>query len=411
MRIATFFILSLFLQIFSFIFGQNELTLQDAISKAVSNSLILQAQQATVEEKKWSKFQAGAWQNPTFAFGIGQKSSGSSSGLALDFDLGKSLSFPGKLPAKIASADASFRSAGEELTSLIRQTRLETFVLFYAYASAMERSSHLSERLRRMETIETYLRSRPFASPQKKAERIIVENRILLLQKDGEEFEIGKKRIWNELNARLRLTNEVPLKVDWFKKGTALDLQNLIKVASVKNPEVRQQVLEIEHLKKERLLASLDPLPDFGFSAFYRQESLGSETEKTIGGGLAISLPVFNFNTGGVRSLDARIRSESLRLEFQMQGAQTKLQSLWGAFQTSQKQIIRFPVTRLETLDASLADLDRDFQKGQVELLTYLELDAQAREIHEAVYESQNHFAETLAEILKLCAIDDIRVE
>ena len=58
--------------------AQGKLTLEEALTRAVSNSFFLKSQQALVDEKIWEQHQAGAWQNPSLALGLGQKSLSSS---------------------------------------------------------------------------------------------------------------------------------------------------------------------------------------------------------------------------------------------------------------------------------------------------------------------------------------------
>ena len=66
------------------------------------------------------------------------------------------------------------------------------------------------------------------------------------------------------------------------------------------------------------------------------------------------------------------------------------------------KSLDRFSIGMIPSIEQKLNFADNEFSKGRIGLISYLELETQLHETHEAIYDYQMQFVENLTEILFL---------
>ncbi|TAL31602.1 MAG: hypothetical protein EPN93_17555 [Spirochaetes bacterium] len=301
--------------------------------------------------------------------------------------------FPGK--QKLAGEIAGIREmiAGLSLAETRLFVRYGVIGLSYRYAVASELAKHLEERVTRFKAIQVYLSSRPFASPRKRMEKHIVEMKQILLQKNLDEVRAGRDIIWAKLNLFLDLPGPIVVRSPWFNRGEVLDREALLAKVEHGNIDYKRQVLVLDRTLKETDLARTFSYPDFGLSFLYHEDR-AQETERFVGAGISFTVPLWNANRDGVKSLEAAVEAEKSRTAFVKREVIQTFTSSFIAFEIARSNLERLPMTMLDDVHARLLDADESFNADLIDLVTYGEVESQAFETHLAVLSAQHEYVE-----------------
>ena len=166
-----------------------------------------------------------------------------------------------------------------------------------------------------------------------------------------------------------------------------------------KHPDLRIQRLTVRGAELEKTLAAREGLPDPGFSASY-EEGRAAETEKNFGLGLNLALPPWNRNRAGIKSAEARRLAEERLLSFEEQKIKAEIPRLVVEYEAARQAVQKYPEALPHELEIQLQEAEEGFRKGQIDILTFLELDSTASEIFERVLDAQRDFAAKIAELM-----------
>ncbi len=367
---------------------------------AIAKNPELRALRLEVEAGHELYGQAGRWANPTLDLGASQKEEEGVTNFAR-VGLSQQLPRPNRLKAQVKLAEASraaqnFARDGGEIA-----LRAEVIRRIYAHKAADQKASHARERLKRFQTVGTYLRSQVFASPQKKAEATIVRAKIMLLGRQFRELEANHQSAWNELNLYLGLNTEPEINVSWFRKSPSYTLNELVEQAAQKNPQLAKQTAELKMAEANVLLEETEAFPGVVLSGEYNHGE-GAQPEKSYGLGLSFPLPVWNPNVGGVNAYKARSKASAERRNWALEGLKQDLSSALAKYEAARVSVIELKPEEADRLEKDMDATDRAFKKGQVDLLTYIEADAEHFAALNAIYEVQADFAAASTELLAL---------
>lgn len=403
-----FFVTLLIMQFFSVAQAQ-EKSVTDLVDIGLSRAKDVEA--ANFDAKALEKFseQAGAWQNPQLELGVGKRDQ--VGGTARQTTVGLSqpigLSRFG-LRGDVATLAARIGRAEADGASINLRTKL--FSGLYAYLASDEKTHHAQERLRRFQEVQTFLKSRTFASPQKRAEANIVSGKIQVLQKEFLHLKSERDELWEDLNLYLGLAEKPIVKSPWFKKGPSYDFESLWSKVESKSPELKISRLNLEKTAKSAELARTERWPALTLSGFYTGET-GFQPEKTYGVGIAFPIPIFNTGASTAQSADLQKRASQSRSAFEEQRLKKVLRTSLIHYQATQEAIRMVSIDSINSLENAMKVTDQGFRKSQVDLLTYIEADDQHSAGLSAIYDAQSEFASELSEILALTGESQFPVE
>ena len=365
--------------------GEGVLSMEDVVARALEKTELILAGKEQVEASKHYQKQAPAFMNPSVELEAGSKHIRGASWTAYGISLAQPFGFPGK--------------------RALREARLfvyyETMRLAAAYAIAGQRAEHAGERVARFSLLKKFLSGRPFASPQKRAEKHIVENRIDMFSRELLRIKAEREILWSRLNTFLNMDGKVDI---WFNVPAAppaLNRETLEKTAEERNTSLAAIAAGVRKKKLERDLAGKEAYPDFGLTAFYSGETAG-ERERIIGGGVTFSLPVFNRNSGTVKGLGNEIESEKLRLAFEKRALRERVGAAHREFVIAAEAAAKLPDEHLARMHAQQKEADDAFGKGLLDFVTYLELESDIYDKHQAVFDSRLEYVEKLTQLLWL---------
>jgi len=378
-------------------------TISELIERALKRSDFIASLKIRIDVKMFAAAQARAWQNPIVGLLAGQKRVFPAQGPLYEVSVTQPFIFPGKqnLHGEILDIESELNK--------IRATEGEVALthdvirLAYAYRMNANKKKFSKNRQKRFQLIQSYLKGNLFPSPEKQAERHIVEARLTNLATEALQIEVSLARAYEQLNLYVGLdagaspTFEVP----WLQGTIKIDKKEWLKTVTTKNFDLAKGQLSVRASLKEKELAEKKTLPDMGLSAFYREEK-GNESERAAGLGISLPLPLFNQNGDGIQSAEKQLEAEEQLLRFSKRQLESQLKILNQEFDIAQQSVRHYPKATLESLEQKLRQAESEFRKGRVSLLTFLELDTEAAETNSRVLDAQSTLVDKFLSLLFL---------
>ncbi|MEK7232512.1 MAG: TolC family protein [Elusimicrobiota bacterium] len=383
-------------------------TLAEFVGLAIQNTKLLGAQDARVEEKRLSAAQARAWPGFSAEFLLGRKSASDTNGPRYEFSAAQPLSLAGKPGLRGSLFDL------ESESWRVQRMGSEIFVTLtvaqgaYEYAANRRKATFAEKRRKRFEVIESYLSGRVFATPQRKVESRIVRNHLKNVAADAIQSEAGFKTSLEKLKVYMPLDSGAhpEIEVMWLSGTKEFDEKECVEKALANNPGLRVQRLAVQGAGLEKTLASREGLPDAALVASYEQ-SKAAETEKNYGLGLSLAFPSWNRNRSAIMSTEQRKLAEERQLGYEEQKLKAELSKALIEYEAARQTVLKYPQELMAELEIQLQDADEGFRKGQVDLLTFLELDDSASATFSRAYDAQVQLASKAAELLTMTADKD----
>jgi outer membrane protein TolC len=284
--------------------------------------------------------------------------------------------------------------------------------LAYEYATNRQKAEFAGKRQKRFELIHAYLTGRVFATPQRKAESHIVQNRLTDLVVNAIQSQAGFAASFEKLKVYVPSKTETypDIEVPWFMGARTLDEKEWMTKALENNPDLRLQRFTVKGAELEKSLAKKEGLPDSSLLASY-EKSETDVTETNYGLGLGLSFPSWNRNRSGTKSAEQKKIAEERLLGFEEQKLSAELARTLVEYEAARLTIQKYPESLLSDLEKQLQEAEQGFRKGQLDLLTFLELDSSASETFSNVLSAQRDFAAKVAEILVLTGEPDPLVQ
>jgi outer membrane protein TolC len=383
-------------------------SLAELVGLALKTTPLLSAQDARVEEKSLSATQARVWQGPSTGLLFGRTKQTEVSGSRFELSLAQPIPLTG-IPSLRG------RLLGLESQSLrVQRAASEVMVTLsvaqgaYEYTASRRKAAFAASRRKRFELIQSYLAGRVFATPQRMAESRIVTNRVKNLVAETIRGEAGYKASLEKLKAFVALdSGKYPdIDVPWLSGARAIDEKESLSKALADNPELRAQRLTVEGAGVEKTLALREGLPDTSIIASYEKgqaDIIGTD----YGLGVSLAFPSWNRNRSGVKSAEQKRRAEEGLLNYAEQRLKAELLRTLVEFEAARQVVLKYPPETLAELEGQLQGADEGFRKGQVDLLTFLELDGSAAETYGLALDAQADLAAKAAEVLALTADRD----
>ncbi|MBI4242445.1 MAG: TolC family protein [Candidatus Rokubacteria bacterium] len=380
--------------------GQH-IELKELVALATQRSPLLDSLDTQAQASREGANQARAWPGPSLALEAGRKTEASRSGGRYEAAFEQPLPILGKpgLRGRLFGLEAETRGASLDAARL--RVTLEVIRAVYEYAANRRRAAFVAKRQKRFELLRSYLAGREFPTPQRKAESLIVQNHIHQLVAAAVQSQAAYKATLERLKTYAPLAPGAypELVVPWLTGGGSIDATDWSARALEGNPELRVQRLAVQAAGIEAALASKEGYPEPSLLASYEQ-ARAAETEKNYGLGLSLAFPSWNRNRSGIRSARRRKAAEERLLAFEEQRLRADLARIAVEFEAARQTAKQYPEAMLGELMAQLKEADEGFRKGQLDLLTFLELDDAVSETYERILQAQLGLAAAAAELL-----------
>lgn len=389
--------------------GQVPLTLADAVHTALADSEQVQAASARAQAARYAAGQARSWANPEVGFGAGPRTVDGVRGTTIEAEVSQPLWTMGKRGLRGRIADTEAARVDVQAESTRSDVTAAVIRLAVEYALARQRAAFSQDRQQRFELVQEYLGGHVFASPQRKAESRVVADRLRNATADNVSRQAAVHAAFARLNVYLRLPASVlpVIAVPWLKGEAKLDEATWRAKALERNQVVRMQSLTATQAGESLRLASREAWPDIAATAFYRHSS-AVDDEREVGAGLSMPFPLFNRNGGARHSLERQRDAEALLLRLNRRQLEADVAVALIGVAAAQENARAYPASLLPELDGHLREGDGEFQRSRVDILTYLELDAETAETFGRALDAQRDLVEAALTLLTLSAEDDM---
>lgn len=392
--------------------AQDGYSLQVLVERALERSHEVASFKARVSEADFAAAQARAWDNPSLDLVLGRKRISPFGGPLVGMSVAQPLSLFGKRGRMHAILNLRAARVRVEQQKGERALAHTIVVLAYAHSVNHQKVEFADKRLRRFAVIREYLAGHLFASPQKTAESRIVENHLRNLTADHLTLQAAHEVSFEQLDRYIALEGEpdIHVEVPWLRGVRQLEPDMWIREAVAGNRDLQIQELSVEVARAQVSRARVEAWPDIAVSAFFQRETAG-ETERAIGGGLSIGLPLFNRNRRAIESSEMNARAEEHALRLKRRELVGAVKQLLVEYNMLRRIVADYPESLLGELHQQLADAERGFRQGRVDLLTLLELDAEVDETANRAFDAQHALIVNASTLMLLKGDDDVLSE
>ncbi|MFH1723781.1 MAG: TolC family protein [Elusimicrobiota bacterium] len=379
------------------------------VALALRHTQLLGSQEARSEQMRFSAAQARVWPGLSLDFSAGRKREESHAGPLYEASIAQPLPLAGRPGLRSERLDLESQGWRVRREASGAAVTLDVVRLAYEYALNRRKAVFVEKRRKRFELIQSYMKGRVFASPQRKAESRIVQNRLKSLVSEALQSQAAFQAPLEKLRAYVPLEpgSHPEIQVPWLMGTRSLEDEAWMTKTLENNPDIRLHRLSVKTAEVEKSLASRDAWPEPSIIASYEQ-STAAETEKSLGLGLGLALPSWNGNRAGIKSAERRAVAEERLLGFQKQRLAGEIAKALIEYEAARQAVLQYPQTYLPELEAQLEEVEAGFRKGQVDLLTFLELDGAAFEAVDNMLESQLALMSEIGEVLRLSGERDI---
>ncbi|MFB5651745.1 TolC family protein [Leptospira wolffii] len=377
----------------------NELDLRGIIETAEKNSPLLTALHSDLESLFFRKKQEGKTQNPSVTLDYGQRTAASESGSEYAMQIEQPIYFPGRKELRQLLVDNDSKIKEIQNIEAANSIRLNSVKFAYRYLVAADKRNHVKERLRRLSLIESYIKARPFVTPQAKTDLFIIETRILALRKHFNDLELGAAKDYESINLYLMAKSVPVLRIPFFEDGVKFDFDDMQKKAVIHNPSILAAQGELERARTELRLANLEKYPDYSVMSQVGEDRSGV-ANRFYDFGIKFRLPVWDQFQNKVASAETNLKAKQDRLTHQENLIRTSFRQAFLDYEQAKKNLQLYDLKKLDRIDKDLNFADLEFKKGRIQLISYLELENQLHEAHHAILDAQMSHVESLLNLL-----------
>lgn len=361
------------------------LPIEELVTEAINNNLELRSYEAELGVARGERRQAGMWKNPEFEGNYAYRrvsdaqelltGEGVSRGLAIT----QTFEFPGKGSLRKAIANQNIRLAElgvqqfrQALAGQVRSLGIQWIVV----RANAEATAELSER---SQALLQLLEARPIAGPTKLLEFRAIQGSLTDLHFTARELKQKQEEIRIQLNSLLGRPDKEEIRLDQEVGTPAFpvgDIVNLLRSGEENNLQLRIRHLELERAAKAVSASELEMAPDFKVGPYFSQETAG-EDALNMGMVLAMSLPIWDWNQGGIDTAKARQEKAYWLKQDAARQVRMVIYQRIRAYTLALEHLQATPARDINILSQSAGLADRQYRTGAVGIQLLLEMQRQ----------------------------------
>lgn len=381
--------------------SRSELDVQGIVGLAEKNSPLLLSLNADLESLFYQRKQQGKTQNPLMTLDYGQRSAANQIGSEYALQFEQPVYFPGRKELRQLLVDNDSRIKEIQLAEASNSIRFNAVKFAYRYLVSAGKKNHVKERLRRLSILESYIRARPFITPQAKTDLFIIQRRVLALRKHFNDLELDANKQYEAMNLYLMLEAVPSLRIPFFSEGVKFDFNELQTKAVSQNLTLMAAKGEIEKAKTELNLANLEKYPDYSIISQVGEDRSGV-ANRFYDFGLKFRIPVWDQFQNKISAAEVNVKSKQGILHHQENLVKTAFKQAYLDYEQSKTNLKLFNLSKLDDIENDLIYADVEFKKGRILMMSYLELENQLHETHHAILDAQIAHIEALLNLLHI---------
>jgi outer membrane protein TolC len=378
---------------------ERPVSLKSLMERAAINSLGVQAQSLNVQADEQLVDASTAWQNPIVHM-ENQKGDDNTAAPINNLKVMASQTLPSPFTQGIKKdlAKIDLAISNHHLEDQTLQAQLNSYKWIYEYNVSRQLIQVMERRIARLQLIRKYIATRHYLSPQKRSEAFIVENRIIAIEKDLNAARASEEYLWQRLNVLLKWENKATFPNFWIVKNLTLNKQELLEKSTRDNHDIEFSQLELRKNQSQRKLESRQALPDVMLSAA-NTKGLHNNPEDNNTIGLTVTMPLFNWNRHRTRAADYRVEAAERKETLTRQEVALTFEKVYSQYLVNQEFLKKYPVGSQKKLEDQIQNITDSFKKGQVDLITYFEVDNTHYERVHQTFMIQLEYASNLADL------------
>ncbi|WP_032851018.1 TolC family protein [Leptospira borgpetersenii] len=380
---------------------RSELDIQTILDLAEKNSPLLLSLNADLESLFYQRKQQGKTQNPFLTLDYGRRSATNESGAEYAFQFEQPVYFPGRKELRQLLVDNDSKIKEIQLAEANNSIRFNALRFTYRYLVSMGKRNHVKERLKRLSILESYIRARPFVTPQAKTDLFIIQRKILALRKHFNDLELDSHKQYEAMNLYLMLESIPSLRIPFFSEGVKFNFNELQIKALSQNLILMAAKEEIEKAKTELNLANLEKYPDYSIISQVGEDRSGV-SNRFYDFGLKFRIPVWDQFQNKISAAEVNVKSKQGIFHHQENLVKTAFKQAFLDYEQSKTNLKLFNLSKLDEIEKDLIYADVEFKKGRILMLSYLELENQLHETHHAILDAQIAHLEALLNLLHI---------
>lgn len=378
-----------------------EWTVDQLVQRSLEEYDGIQARQKQAEAAREGVDASGALPKTEVSASAGTLSSDATSGHEYAITLSQHLSYPGKRARMIELARLEYLQSRLDHDEVKRYVSAQVRLLAWQYAIQQIKTSHIEKRLQTFRLIEGYMRGHRVPSPRLIVERSILSKRVKLMEREIERVQNDTEIIYAKLNLYTRIPGEErpQVSVTFVTETQEIDTDRLMNLAMENALMLRKKRADVETAKIRSEIIRKSLYPDPSFELYYGNEKFGSETQRNLGAGVTVPLPLLSRHGAKRRQQDLLLESAQLDERKAQTEVQQELLALFAQYRMEAANLTRFPIAGIEKMKQELRYAEAEFRKGRIDLPTFLEMDAETHQSIKASYDSQIEYLRVVTEI------------
>jgi len=347
------------------------LSMEEAEKICIENNLLIKAKKAEIKKADADIISAKIIPNPLLGYSVSSLKN-SERETEEFYSVSQNIDISGKRSKKIDAAkknkEAHLYFLEHEISGVILQLRQT----YYKILFLKEKERLLTDLISMFENVKSKTEERFKAGDVSEADlmRIFLEqnNTMRNLEALRIELRTEKKKLSLLLNIK---ETDFELKEEFVYKPLMPDLKIAPEFALLQRSDIRGQNMLIESAAASLSFARLDALPSFDIEAGYKRRTGGFEGFVF---GVAVPLPIFDRNQGGIERAKRELEQERITLELMKKNATYEVA-------TPQKKIDSLS----EIISGISQQLDTARQLTKIARITYEEGEASLLQLLDAV--------------------------
>ncbi len=394
------------------------LSLDALVNEALEKNPELNFYRAEIAAARGGRKSAGAWANPEVSAEIGQKRVKDSSGALLGegaawaVSVNQTFEYPGRLSLRkaIANRDIQLAELGFLQFKLALAARVRT--LGYNIYIAQEKLAASREVADRFQALTEVLVQRDPAGVTPILETRIIEASTITLQRQASEASIAAQSAALELNQLRGQPPGAAVRVTGAQLNfrASPPLETLLNVARTNAFELRIRQTELEQQGFKVSLAKNERYSGVTVGPFISQDK-AADTERIIGVGVSMPLPLWSRNTGNIETAKAREQQAQTSLFVTQREVERRVMESALALQVKLDEMSKWRADSVQKFREAAELADRHYRLGAVPISTYVELQKQYLEAIEAMLETKKESlaaAQTLEQLTGVAALVNV---
>lgn len=350
------------------------------VELALAGNAELKSFEADVAAAKGQRTQAAFFKNPEVSFEAGgrevrdEENILQGNGTTFGISLMQTFEFPGKGTLRKAIANKNIEIAELGLEQFRLSLAGQVRVLAYEHLAATAEAAAAEAVCRQGTEL-----SSQFRAPENYGARLAIEVRLVQasLVRLGaaiKEASLRSEETRTRLNALLGRPQNLPLQISspFAAPTKGFNETRLVFSAQNNSPLLKIRRKELERSARELTAARLDIAPDFAIGPFFSRDVAG-ETEQNIGGAVSVTVPLWDWNIGNVRTAKARAEAaEALRVKAE-RTMEAQILSQLKAYELTQRQLGMIPPGLLQNVRKASALAGTQFRNGSIGAQLYLD--------------------------------------